>query len=123
MEIPYSTFIALPENESTRGEGGDRTMRRIVLSVALLLSGWTQADSLQAGVYNLDPPRKYPSDYVESHAPQPLELVTSYIFELRAIKDTPINLQQPPVRGSLRESYLKQLAQLEQKRNDGVLNV
>ena len=40
-----------------------------------------------------------------------------------AIRDTPLNLKQPPPRGSLRESYLKQLAELEERQKDAILNV
>lgn len=97
-------------------------MRRIVWSLAMLV-GLARANALQAGVYNLDPPRKYPSDYVETHVPQSLESVISYLFELRAVRDTPLNVNQTPPRGSLRESYLKQLADLEKKQKDGILHV
>lgn len=88
-----------------------------------MLVGLARANALQAGVYNLDPPRKYPSDYVETHVPQSLESVISYLFELRAVRDTPLNVNQTPPRGSLRESYLKQLADLEKKQKDGILHV
>lgn len=97
-------------------------MRRIVLSLAILF-GLGQLAPLQAGVYNLAPPRKYPSDYTETHMPQALKLVLAYLLELRAVRDTPVNLQQPAPPGTLRDSYLKQLADLEQKRKEGVLTV
>ncbi|HTU22766.1 MAG TPA: tetratricopeptide repeat protein [Gemmataceae bacterium] len=97
-------------------------MRRMVLSLAMLL-GLARPAPLQAGVYNLDPPRKYPSDYVETHVPQSLKLRISYVSELQAIRDSPRNVNQPPSRDSLRESYLNQLAELEDKQKNGVLTV
>lgn len=97
-------------------------MRRFVLSLTMLL-GLAQTPTLQAGIYNLDPPSKYPSDYVETHVPQPLKLIISYIADLQAIRDTPINVKQKPSRGTLRETYLTQLAELEQKKKDGTLTV
>jgi tetratricopeptide (TPR) repeat protein len=95
-------------------------MRRIVLSLAMLM-GLAQSNSLLAGVYNLDPPRKYPSDYVETHVPQPLNLVIDYLNELRQISR--VNPKNPPGPGSLRSRCEKQLAQLEMKQREGGLDV
>jgi hypothetical protein len=93
-------------------------MRRIVLTLALLLA----AEPLRAGVYNLDPPRRYPNDYVETHTVQQLKWVMAYLDELRAVRDLRGN--QPPTQpGTLRDLYEKQLAPLESKRNAGQLTV
>jgi tetratricopeptide (TPR) repeat protein len=87
-------------------------MRRIVLTLAML----AVAGPLRAGVYNLDPPRKEPSDYVETHSVKPLALVIAHLDELRAIHDLAVNPNSPPPEGSLRVLYEKQFAQLEGKR-------
>src|SRR5579875_2908249 len=93
-------------------------MRRIVLSTALLVVGWIQAGSLQAGVYNLDPPRKYPSDYAQVNALDPIWRVLVHLGELRAVHDA---AKVPPQANSLRAAYEKQLAALEMRQRDGML--
>ncbi len=98
-------------------------MRRIVPAGVILLGVLAQAGSVQAGVYNLNPPRKYRSDYTQTHAPQDPKLLVSYLTELRAIVDPPQSPSQAPPKGSLRESYLQQFAQLETKRKEGSLGV
>ncbi len=77
-------------------------MRRMVLSVAMLISGLSNVAAVQAGVYNLDAPRKYPSDYVMANFPQPLNLLMDYLNELRAIRDNPVSPQKTAEPGSLR---------------------
>ncbi len=93
-------------------------MRRIVLSTALLVVGWIQAGSLQAGVYNLDPPRKYPSDYAQVNALDPIWRVLVHLGELRAVHDA---AKLPPKADSLRADYEKQLAKLEEQQRSGTL--
>lgn len=93
-------------------------MRRIVLALALLLSGWTHTESLQAGVYNLDPPRKYRSDYVQVNARDPIWRVLMHLGELRAVHDA---ANAPPKADSLRTLYDMQLVQLEARQRDGSL--
>ncbi len=92
-------------------------MRRFLLTLAAL----TIAGTLRAGVYNLDPPRKFPSDYVETHLAQPLQMAMVYLDELRAIHDLAVNPNDPPKPTSLRVSYTKQLARLEIKEKAGEL--
>ena len=94
-------------------------MRRIVLSLTVL----AMASPLQAGVYNLDAPSKYPKDYVETHVAQPLEMVLSNLDELRAIHDLTVNPADPPKPDSLRVRYEQQFRALEAKQKDGALNV
>lgn len=98
-------------------------MRRIVFAAGLFLSVLAQAGSLQAGVYNLDPPRKYPSDYIQTHVSQNVKPLISYIYELRGIQDPPGGQGPSPPRGSLRESYLKQFDALRVKQLEGLLGV
>jgi len=95
-------------------------MRRIVLSIALLLGGGTQAGSLQAGVYNLDPPSKYPSDYAQVNTLDPISRVLIHLGELRAVHDA-ANLPLSLKIDSLRAAYEKQLAELEARQRDGTL--
>src|SRR5579875_3302872 len=92
-------------------------MRRIVLSAALLMGGWAR---LQAGVYNLDPPPKYPSDYVQINALDPIWRVWMHLGELRAIHDA-AKLPPQAQSGSLRAAYEKQLAALEARQRDNTL--
>ncbi|MHB1425488.1 MAG: hypothetical protein ACYC3I_20155 [Gemmataceae bacterium] len=96
-------------------------MRRIVLGMAMLMGGLARAGTLQAGVYNLDPPRKYPSDYVVTNFPQPLNLVIDYLNELRQIAR--VNPQNPPRPGSLRLEYVKQRHRLEAKKRESFLDI
>lgn len=93
-------------------------MRRIVLSMTLLMGGWTQAASLQAGVYNLDPPGKYPRDSVMTTLPQPPNLLIGYVNELRAVSRF-----DPKNPGSLRLDYQRQRSQLEAKQRQGSFDV
>ncbi|MGH7223540.1 MAG: hypothetical protein ACRELF_09955, partial [Gemmataceae bacterium] len=98
-------------------------MRRIVLSLAMLM-GLAQAAPLQAGVYNLDPPPKYPSDYVMTS--DPLRWwwrLKEYLPELRSIRDKGFDPRKPPGKDSLRENYEKQQARLKARKQDGVLNM
>lgn len=92
-------------------------MRRIVLTWTML----AVAAPLRAGVYDLDPPSKYPSDYVETHSVKPLALVIGHLDELRAIHDLAVNPQSPSPQGSLRIHYENQFAKLEAKRKEGEL--
>jgi tetratricopeptide (TPR) repeat protein len=94
-------------------------MRRIVLSAALLMGGWAQAGALQAGVYNLDPPRKYPSDYAQVNALDPIWRVWMHLGELRAVHDA---AKVPPQADTLRAAYAKQLTKLEERQNNGTLS-
>jgi tetratricopeptide (TPR) repeat protein len=93
-------------------------MRRIVLSTALLMNGWVQVGALQAGVYNLDLPSKYPSDYSQVNALDPIWRVLMHLGELRAIHDA---AKAPPNPDSLRAAYEKQVAALETRQRDGTL--
>jgi tetratricopeptide (TPR) repeat protein len=93
-------------------------MRRIVLSAALLMGEWAQAGALQAGVYNLDPPRKYPSDFAQVNALDPIWRVWMHLGELRAVHDA---AKAPPQADTLRAAYEKQLAKLEERQRDGTL--
>jgi tetratricopeptide (TPR) repeat protein len=88
-------------------------MRRIVLCAAMLMGGWAQA-----GVYNLDPPSKYPSDYAQVNALDPIWRLHMHLGELRAIHDA---AKAPANPDSLRAAYEKQLASLEARQRDGVL--
>jgi tetratricopeptide (TPR) repeat protein len=96
-------------------------MRRIMLSAAILMGGLAQAGSLQAGVYNLDPPRKYPSDYVLSNSSTPWWRVKDCLNELRGINDRAFDPKRKQEEGTLRESYKTQLAKLETRQNAGIL--
>lgn len=89
-------------------------MRRIVLSMALLLAG----GSLQAGVYNLDPPPNYPSDFAQANTLDPIWSVLVHLGELGAVHDA---AKAPPKANSLRAAYENQLAKLEQRQRDGTL--
>jgi len=93
-------------------------MRRIVLSAAILMSMLAQTGSLQAGVYNLDPPRKYPSDYAQVNALDPIWRVLVHLGELRAVHDA---AKAPPKADSLRAAYENQLAELEERQRYGML--
>lgn len=93
-------------------------MRRIMLSAALLMGAWAQAGALQAGVYNLDPPRKYPSDHAQVNALDPIWRVLVHLGELRAVHDA---AKAPPQADSLRTAYEKQLAKLEERQRNGTL--
>jgi tetratricopeptide (TPR) repeat protein len=88
----------------------------------MLLGGLARASALEAGVYNLNPPRKYPSDYVETTSPRPLNLVMIHVAELRQINDGAIDPKNSPPKDSLRKSYEKQLAELEIRQKEGVLD-
>jgi tetratricopeptide (TPR) repeat protein len=93
-------------------------MRRAAWVLVVLAS----ATPLRAGVYNLDPPRKFYSDYVETHMPQKLQIVMVHLDELRAIHDLAVNPKDPPKPGSLRVYYEKQLAQVLDKQKSGNLS-
>jgi len=93
-------------------------MRRIVLSAALLMGVGVQAGILQAGVYHLDPPPKYPSDYAQVNALDPIWRVLMHLGELRAVHDA---AKAPPQADSLRAAYEKQLAALEARQRHGAL--
>jgi tetratricopeptide (TPR) repeat protein len=93
-------------------------MRRIVLSAAILMGVGAQACSLQAGVYNLDPPRKYPSDFAQVNALDPIWRVLVHLGELRAVHDA---AKAPPKADSLRAAYEKQSAELEELQRYGML--
>lgn len=88
-------------------------MRRIVLSMALLIGG-----RAQAGVYNLDPPPNYPSDFTQVHTLDPIWRVLVHLGELTAIHDA---ANVPAKTNPLRAAYEKQLAKLEQRQRDGTL--
>src|SRR6202022_2228055 len=97
------------------------TMRRIVLSLAILAGGLANAGPLRAGVYNLDPPRSiYPSDFVQATSRNPTA-ARLYLNESRAINDLAPNAKQPPA-NSLRAGYLRQLTELEAKQRSGGLS-
>ncbi len=89
-------------------------MRRMVLSMALLIGG-----RAQAGVYNLDPPPNYPSDFSQVNTLDPIWRVLVHLGELRAVHDA---AKLPPKTDSLRAAYEKQLAKLEQQQRDGTLS-
>jgi hypothetical protein len=90
----------------------------MLLSLAILI--W--ADPLRAGVYNLDEPRKYPSDFVQVNNLDPIRQVMLHLAELRAIDDRAVNPQNPPSPDSLRIAYENQLAKLEDKQRTGSLS-
>jgi hypothetical protein len=92
-------------------------MRRIVLSAAMLLG---VSGTLQAGVYNLDPPGLYPSDYAQVNALDPIRQVLIHLGELRAIHDA-AKLPPEAKAKSLRAAYENQLAALETRQRDGTL--
>jgi tetratricopeptide (TPR) repeat protein len=98
-------------------------MRQVVRSLAILASALATAGTLQAGVYNLDPPRKYPSDFVETNVAQPLWQVRDYLIDLRGVQDNRQIQSKPPAEGSLRKSYEEQFAALEAKRREGTFDV
>jgi tetratricopeptide (TPR) repeat protein len=92
-------------------------MRRMLLGLAIL----TWADPLRAGVYNLDPPKSgYPSDFVQATARNP-STALDYLGELRASDDRAPNADKPKPT-SLRAAYLRQLAELEAKQEEGSLS-
>lgn len=93
-------------------------MRPIVLSLAILAS----AAPVRAGVYNLDEPRKYPSDFAQAHATEAVKQVLMHLAELRAIDDRAVNPQFPAAPDSLRTSYLKQFTELDTRRKAGTLD-
>jgi tetratricopeptide (TPR) repeat protein len=93
-------------------------MRRIIARAALLLGGLSQAGSLQAGVYNLTPPAKYPSDYAQVNALDPIWRVLMHLGELRAVHDA---AKAPNQADSLRAAYEKLHAKLEERQRDGML--
>jgi hypothetical protein len=96
-------------------------MRRNVVTWAILMAGLAQAGALQAGVYNLDPPRKYPSDFAQVNALDPVWQVLVHLGELRSVHDSAVDKNQPPKADSLRVAYEKQLAALELRKNAGIL--
>src|SRR5690348_12674847 len=88
-------------------------MRRMLLSLAILVSWLAAACPSQAGVYNLTPPRSYfPSDYVQATA-RDLDKTDDYLNELRGIK---------LATGSLHAGYLRQVEELETKKRKGGLS-
>lgn len=89
-------------------------MRRIVLSMALLVGG----GSLQAGVYNLDPPPNYPSDFTQVNKLDPIWRVLVHLGDLSAVHDA---ANVPPKANLLRAAYENQLAKLERRQRDGTL--
>jgi hypothetical protein len=95
----------------------------MLLRAALIMGGLAQAGSVQAGVYNLDPPRKYPRDYVLANSSLPWWRLKDCLNDLATIHDERFDPQKPPGEDSLRESYKKQLAQLEARQNAGVLGM
>jgi tetratricopeptide (TPR) repeat protein len=92
-------------------------MRRILLSLAMLAI----AAPLRAGVYNLDPPHKYPSDFAQAHATEAVKQILMHLAELRAIDDRAVNPQYPAAPDSLRVSYLKQFLELNGKKKSDTL--
>jgi hypothetical protein len=98
-------------------------MRPIMRTLAILASVLASVGAVQAGVYNLDPPRKYPSDYVETNVAQPLWQVRDYLIDLRGVQDGRQIKGKAPANGSLRKSYEEQFAALEAKRREGTLDV
>ncbi|HEY7310146.1 MAG TPA: tetratricopeptide repeat protein [Gemmataceae bacterium] len=97
-------------------------MRRTLLSLAILMGGLTQAAPLRAGVYNLNEPRKYPSDYVQVNSLDPVKQVLLHLGELRAVDDRTVNPQFPPGPDSLRVAYENQLASLQERKRAGTLS-
>jgi tetratricopeptide (TPR) repeat protein len=89
-------------------------MRRILLSLTFVLAN---AGLARAGVYNLDEPRKYPSDFMQVNTLDPVKQVMIHLAELRAIDDRAVNPQFPAGPDSLRVAYEKQLAGLHEKRD------
>jgi hypothetical protein len=99
----------------------------MVLSMAMLLGGGMQAGTLQAGVYNLDPPRNDPSDYARKDpiyrqfdSGEGIRRMLMYLGELRAVHDA-ANLPVEVKDRSLRGAYEKQLAALEKRQSEGTL--
>jgi tetratricopeptide (TPR) repeat protein len=91
-------------------------MRRVVLSLTIVLA---HAGLARAGVYNLDEPRKYPSDYMQVNSLDPVKQVMTHLADLRAVAvDKP---QIPHGPESLRVAYEKQLARLQEKQSSGAL--
>jgi tetratricopeptide (TPR) repeat protein len=107
-------------------------MRRIVLSMVILLGGGMQAGPLRAGVYNLDPPlrfpsnsaRKNPGDYLRLDSGEAIRRVLVELGGLRAVHDAANLGANVPVEAkgmTLRGAYEKQLAGLEARQRDGML--
>src|SRR6185312_12599193 len=91
-------------------------MRRILIGLAVV-GGLANAGSLQAGVYNLDPPRSlYRSEFQEVTQPNATSF-SSRLGDLRALKDG------SPKPGSLRAGYEQQLAELEARQHAGTLSL
>ena len=91
-------------------------MRRVLLSLMIVLAYTGLA---RAGVYNLDEPRKYPSDFMQVNSLEPVKPVKIHLDDLRAAAvDKP---QIPHAQDSLRVAYEKQLAALEEKKAGGAL--
>lgn len=96
-------------------------MRQIVLILAMLTAGLAQTGALQAGVYNLDPPRQDLSGYAQVNALNPVWPVWVHLGELRAVHDAAVDKTKPPKADSLRVAYEKQLIALEARQRDGIL--
>src|SRR5690348_12910135 len=96
-------------------------MRRMLLSLAILMGGLAQNGPLRAGIYNLDEPRKFPSDYAQVNSLDPVKQVLLHLGELRAVDDRTLNPQFTPGPESLRVAYEKQLARLEEIKRAGAL--
>jgi hypothetical protein len=95
-------------------------MRRSVLIAAVLMSGLARTAALEAGVYNLDAPRKYPSDYVETNSNRPMDRVMVHLGELKQLL-VKVDPKKPPKPDSLRTLYENQLEKLKRKQADKVL--
>lgn len=96
-------------------------MHRMVPILALLTAGLGQSDALQAGVYNLDPPRQDLGGYAQVNALNPVWPVWVHLGELRAVHDAAVDKTKPPKADSPRVAYEKQLTALESRQREGIL--
>lgn len=96
-------------------------MRRMVVTWTMLMAGLAQAGTLQAGVYNLDPPSKDLNGYAQVNALDPVWQVLVHLGELRSVHDAAVDKTKPPKADSLRVAYEQQLAALEARQREGIL--
>src|SRR6476659_2765263 len=91
-------------------------MRRMLLSLAILVGGLAPVGPVRAGVYDLDPPASnYRSEFLEAIQPNGKSLETR-LPDMRAIDE---RAEYP---GTLRAGYLRQAEALLIKQHEGSLS-